>query len=244
MTEEKKLGVKEGDETPTGTDQPEAKDTEDSPDSPDLEKEIDTIVGDETPDEDDLKEDDVEDLGDGTVVLSKDKLEKLKKKASDGTNYRKGLLGIKSKLKKTDKTEKEKATPEKPAEADGDSEFVKKTDLDAKEQKAAIAEAEKNPVIDQNWDVIMNFYRNPGVGSSQKEYEKAIKQAFILWKDDTGYEEEESEEDGTATSDLATEKNKPTGDSTDDGKKKKRKSVLPKKQSASEWYGSPEEKKE
>ena len=231
MTEEKQLGVKKEDETSSGNNQPENKDTESETNVPDLEKEIDTIVG-EQADEVILKDEDVEDLGDGTVALSKDKLEMLKKKVEDGVNYRKGLISIKSKLKET---KKQKPALKKPEKADDNSEFVKKSDLDLKEQKLAIAEVEKNSVINQNWETIMSFYRNPGVGSSKEEYIKAVKQAFILWKNDTGYEEEEGE-DADATSNLSTDKNKPSGDTTDEGKEKKRKSVLPKKQSVSEWY--------
>jgi len=219
MVEEKTLGLKqEGEQPSSGADHPDKKDPE--PTSEDLNKEIDeTLKGEEINPE-------IEDLGDGKVVLSKQDLEKLK---TERANYKKGLLSIKPKLKAF-----KKSTPAPQKESD----FLTRTEYQKGIEKQAIRTACEDSDINDNWESIMGYYV-PQQGRKTTEGIMAdVKRAHRLYRLDNPLSTEDVEK--KAVADLAAEKGKPTGKLDSTGKEAKKKSILSKPTPIEEWYGKKE----
>jgi len=219
MAEEKTLGLKqEGEQPSSGTDQPERKDPEPTPEG--LDSEIDeTLKGEDINPE-------VEDLGDGKVVLSKQDLEKLK---TERANYKKGLLSIKPKLKAF----------KKPAPVPQKGEFLTRSEYNKGIEKRAIANACQDSDVNDNWGKVMDYYV-PKHGKDTVEGIMAdVKRAYNLFRLENPLSPEDVER--KATADLAAEKGKPAGKLDSVGKKVRRKSILPKPTPIEEWYGKKED---
>lgn len=217
MAEEKTLGLKtEKDRQPsTGTDHPEIKTPEE------LDKEIDeTLKGEDS-------EPEVEDLGDGTVTLSKEDLEKIKQ---ERTNYRKGLLSLKPKLKAF---KKPAPTPKKKGE------FLTRSEYQKDIEKQAIASACEDSDINDNWGKIMEYYVPRHGKKSMKGIVADISRAHRLYRTENPLSDNK-EKGKKAVADLAAEKGKPEGKSKSSGKRPRRKRILSKPTPVQEWYKKPE----
>ena len=212
MPEDKNLDFNE-ENTSAGGGQPEDK-NESAPSEEELDEEIDKIL--EESDDDD--EDDDEE-----VTIPKKEHEKLKR---DKDNYKKGLLSIKDKNKGNKKVEKKEVKTDEP--------LTKKEFQKANESKA-IKVACENPDIEENWDKIVKFY-TPRHGKNDVDgIVEDINDALTLFQKKNGSKEDK--EDKKSTADLATDKNLQPGDtSKKKGSTPERKSVIPKKETAQDWY--------
>jgi len=221
MAEEKTLGLKQEKETKpsSGTGQPEPKTPDTTPE--DLEKEIDDTLKDD-------KEVKSEDLGDGTVVLTKEELERIK---DDKANYKKALLSLKPKLKAFKK-------PTPPPQ--DKSEFITRSEYQKGIEKQAIKAACQDPDVNDNWGKIMEYYV-PRQGKTSVEGITAdVKRAHRLYRLENPLSPEDEGKKAAAA--LAAEKSKPGGEAKSSGKKSERKRILSKPTSVQEWYGEPEQK--
>ena len=218
MAKEKTLGLKQEEMQPSsGTDQPETKTPETTPE--DLEKEIDETLKDD-------KEVKSEDLGDGTVVLTKEELERIK---GDKANYKKALLSLKPRLKAFKK-------PTPPPQDKG--EFLTRSEYRKGIEKQAITAVCQDSDINDNWGKIMEYYV-PRQGKNSVEGIMAdVKRAHRLYRLDVPLPEGDGKK---AAAGLAAEKSKPGGESKSSGKEVERKRILSKHTPVQEWYGKPEQ---
>lgn len=222
MSDEKTLGLNNGEENPSGAGQPD--DTK-STENPELESEIDKIIGNKNDDDDDL------DLGDedDTVVLPKKKVQELLR---DRKNYKQGLLSVKEKIKGLGIKKTTPKTEEKP---NTDDTPLTRGDLVKINSKKAIDEACKDEETEKNWTEIVKFY-SPRRGKDTSEAIIAdIQDAKTLWEKSHPKDDGKKDEDKKSSAELAAEKGKPTG-GKGEGKEQKRKSVLAKQTSVKEWY--------
>lgn len=221
MPEDKNLDFNEED-TSAGDGQPEDKNDTTAPSEEELDNEIDKIL-------EEGNDSDVDD--DETVIISKKEYEKTER---DRDNYREGLLSLKG--KKKDKKEVKKETKS--------DEFMTKKDFQKVNENKAIKLACKDSEIEENWDKIVKFY-TPRHGKNDVDgIVEDINDAFILFqkKNENKEEDKEDKEDKKSTADLASDKNLSGGDTS---KKKnsspERKSVIPKKETAQDWYPEKDE---
>lgn len=225
MAEEKQLGGNTPESTGAATDPADKQTTVDT-DADALESEIDGILN--------AKDDDSDIDEDDTVAIPKKKLEKLE---ASKENYRKGLLSAKDKIKGFKKAKPAAAAPAAPANQPkpnaGDTPITA-TQLNERE---AIKEAEKDSVLNDNWQEVMKYYTPRHGKDSVKAILKDIEDAKTLFlKDnpDKAATDDQGEEDATAT--VAADTVKPKAGSQGNGKTTPRKSILPKRTSPSEWY--------
>lgn len=244
MSEERTLGVKDGEEiTPTGTHQPENKAPELKPEVnvDEIESEIDKTLGDEGDEEDDpLAGIDAEDQGDDTVVVSKSKLEK---KLRDGSNYRRGLISLKGKVGKLRKPTAEAQTPKDQPGASED--VVTKKELAETNSRMVINSLTKpklpngddNPTyvkdLDEHWAEIMPYYTPRHGKQTPDAIQQDIFDALTLFRRD--HPAKEKEEDANAATQISNENGEP-GTKRQGGKPPERKHVLPKATSAKDWF--------
>jgi len=176
---------------------------------------------------------DVDDSDDDSVTISKAELEQLK---SDNENYRIGIKKAKLKNLKLPHTEK-------PAEKQEDvfeepEKFLTKADYYKSIEQAAIDKSladESMPNLDKHYDNIMLYYANRH-GNTVEGYLKNIKDAYFLWEKNASSPKDEGKlKTKKDTAGLVQEQGVGQGEKTDTTPKK-RKSVLPKKESISEWY--------
>ena len=217
---EKNLDLNE-ENTSTGDGRPEDKNNSSAPSEEELDKEIDKILEEGDDDDDDDEE---------TVIISKKELARTER---DRDNYKEGLISLKKKGKGKEKVEKKEAKTDEP---------LTKKEFQKANENQAIKIACKDSEVEDNWDEIVKFY-TPRHGKSDVDgIVEDINDALILFqkKNENKEEDKEDKEDKKSTADLASDKNLSGGDSS---KKKssnpERKSVIPKKETAQDWY--PEE---
>lgn len=223
MTDEKTLGLNiEEKDTSAGDGQPEEKTASNPLD--DLSKEFDNI---------NIKDDagDIYELGDGeTVVMSKEKVEAL---IGAKDNYKKGLLGLKEKIKNA-KPEKKQEAVKQPDKSD----FLSKTDFFKAIEKQAIEKACEDSEINENWIDIIKYYTPRSGRDTVDSVIKDLQDAKHLWSKYNTTDKDP--EDKKTKADLVTETGKPEGSTTGDGKKDTKKHIIPRQQPVSEWYGKVE----
>lgn len=213
MPEDKNLDFNEED-TSAGDGQPEDKNNTSAPSDEELDDAIDNILKEGDDDDGDDEEE--------TVIVSKKEYEKTER---DRDNYKKGLLSLKEKGKK--KTEKK--------EVKQVDEPLSKKEFQKANENQAIRIACKDSDIEENWNKIVKFY-TPRHGKNDVEgIVEDINDAHTLFQKKN--EDKEDDEDKKSTADLASDKNLQAGDtSKKKNSKLERKSVIPKKETAQDWY--------
>lgn len=174
------------------------------------------------------------------VEISKSELETLQKKSKD-------FEGLADRLKSKERAGRvlpgaEPVKKEKePSDEDGDDElkeeFITKKDFQKQIEKSAIKEASKNPEVDENWDSIVEYYNARHGKETVEDILADIEIARKTWKaqQPTPKEPKKDEEDKTSVSDLA--KDAGLGKGADKNPKPEKKTLIPKKEKMSEWYG-------
>jgi hypothetical protein len=193
--DEKKLDLNSGEETPAGEGQPEEQTPEEFSD------EIEDV---------DIQPDSEED---DSVVLSKDKFDKL---VEAKENYKKGLLSYKEKLKSKPKEEAPKEAP-------------KETPVD--EKKAIESFIKENPEMEDKWSDLIQYYSGARGRDSIDSIKQDLDDAKTLY---LKYNPPKESEDKKARADLSTETSLPAVEGK--GEKPKKGGLIPKKVSPSEWY--------
>ena len=169
------------------------------------------------------------------VEISKSELEKIQR---DRDNYRDGLLANKRKGRTI--PESEPIKKEQPSDDGTDnfqSEFVSKKDFLKGIEKSAVKEASKNPEVDENWDSIMEFYNTRHGKETVEDILADIEIARKTWKAQQPAPEKPKEDDTDqkVKSDLA--KDSGLGKGKDKESKPERKSIIPKNEKMTDWYG-------
>jgi len=176
------------------------------------------------------------------VEVSKSELEKLQKKSQDfdgivESNRKKNALG---RTLPGAKPQKEVGGSSDDGEDDDDlkEEFVTKKDFKKQVEKQAIAELHKDPDIADHWDEIMEFW-TPRSTDDTDTVEGLVaigKRALKVYKSEHPTPKEEKEDAGVKiASDLAAETGLGKGKEKDTTTK--RKSILPKNEKMTDWYG-------
>lgn len=215
---------------------------------------------DEETDSEEEKDDKKSEDSDEKVEISKSELDKLSKKAKDFDGLTLRLKKKKRKGRVLPGSEQE-AKEKKSSKEDDDSEDTDDEDDSEKAQKGdfvtkkefqkqidddAISEASEDPIIDEHYDEILEYLTfRPGERNSVKGTVAALKRAAKAWKadnlDDTKDDaKEEDDEDKTSKSDLA--KDSGTSKGKDKETKPAKKSIIPKKEKMSDWYGDKKKK--
>ncbi len=243
MAEESKKDLKEGEDSPSGADQPENEST-----GSNEENESTGATG-TSGATGSSEASGASGSDDDQVSVSKSELEELRKKAGERDNLSKAVIRLNKKLgRKLPGSEplkkKKKVDDEGDDEGDDDTlneeKFVTKAEMKKRDDKRAINDACNNDEISLNWNDIMEFYVIPKDDSYESKL-AAIKKAHKLWRADEGItdkpdeEKEKKKKAAKAKQDLATEKSLNKGKEKKPVKTKKR-TIIKKSSSMNDWY--------
>lgn len=170
------------------------------------------------------------------VVVPKDKFEKA---MTDKKTYKGGLQTVKEKLKEAKeklKSSKGQKDPEKPKDEPKPGEYITRTEVEKANEKEAISEATKDPIVDQNWEEIVKYYSPRHGRASSKDILRDIEDAKTLWEKNNPDKAKPKDGDGGAAANLAADKAKGNGGSGAGGSEEKKGGILPKKTTVKEWY--------
>lgn len=204
------------------------------PNPEEIDKAIDATVSSGEFKDDDVKIDDED--GEDTVVLPKDTVKKLLR---DRKNYKDGLLSVKDKLKAFKKPAPAAPAASAQAAGNGGQASDKATLIIKGMQQDAIAEACKDPIVNEHWDEIMaNYHDDGGVPSTAGYLKKIRKAAAVFFYEHPEVKAAPQTEDSSAAADLSQDHQKPSG-GQGGNQKPTVKSLFPKRQPVTEWYGKP-----
>ena len=177
------------------------------------------------------------------VKISKSELEELRKKASDGENYKKAVISNNRKSRTLPGLEPKSKPAKKEVDEYGDEitpkeKYVTESEMDKRDQDKAISEACKDDDIALNWTQIVEFYTPPAVKGYNNTL-AAINKAYKLYKADKNANTEpgESEKDKIAKKaikDLSSDKGVNKG--KEKAKNPEKKSILGKTEGMDKWY--------
>lgn len=175
------------------------------------------------------------------ISLPKSEYDKL---VSDRDNYKQGMLNAKNANrtipglgKKEDKAPKYDDAEEYD---EFDEKFVKKADFERVIQKSAIAEASKDPEVNEYWDEIMEYYVPRNGKDTVEDILRDVKRAHNAWRQDNPNKVKQEKKDDT---DKKVKSTLSTDNAVNKGKEKaapaKKKSILlNKEEKIGDWYGS------
>lgn len=238
-------------QTPAGTGQPEnnasaSEDVDDTSEIDAIDSEIDTVLNTEDDDDADEGGDDGDDDEKDAVTLRKE----LEKKERNLKNYREGLLATKQKLaalkRARGKPETSQPVSEAPTKNDPNAPITKR-DLQKQNADKAIKDitefgrlpdgsVDKKIAqdINENWSQVVRYYRSTRGKDSPESIAEDILDAHTLFRRHTPLADDD--EDGEAASTLASENGKPSGGSQEGKPKERKGGLLPKRQTAKDWY--------
>lgn len=176
------------------------------------------------------------------VEVSKSELAKLQKKSQDfdgivESNRKKNALG---RTLPGAKPQTDKVVPSDDDGSDDDltEEFVTKKDFKKQIEKQAIAELHKDPDIADHWEEIMEFY-TPRSTDDTDTVEGIVaigKRALKVYRSEHPIPKEDDKgEDKKIIADIASEKG--LGKGKEKNTTTKKKSILPKNEKMTAWYG-------